>query len=217
MVGGELGDELAVADAGRRGQPALLADSAADVLGDRPRAAEAVPVLGDVEIGLVEAQRLDQIGIVGEDRADLPADLAIDVEPRLDEDQVGTRPLGRDRRHRRPHAERARLVARRRDYPAMPAADRHRLAPQRRIVALFDRRVEGVHVDMDDLAGRAFRLGQSRISVLHCASSRLGRVSRPRRVIISAVLPKVAQKCACRRDFATLATVRSLPMRDQSA
>ena len=34
----------------------------------------------------------------------------------------------------------------------MPAADRHRLALQRRIVALLDRRVEGIHVDMDDLA-----------------------------------------------------------------
>jgi hypothetical protein len=34
----------------------------------------------------------------------------------------------------------------------MAAADRHRLAPERRVVALLDRRVEGVHVDMDDLA-----------------------------------------------------------------
>ena len=33
----------------------------------------------------------------------------------------------------------------------MPAADRDRLAAQRRIVALFDRRVKGIHVDMDDL------------------------------------------------------------------
>jgi hypothetical protein len=31
-------------------------------------------------------------------------------------------------------------------------ADRDRLPAKRRIVALFDRRVEGVHVDMDDLA-----------------------------------------------------------------
>ena len=73
LVGRELGDELAVADAGRRGEPGLRADPAADVLGDRPRAAEAEPVLGDVEIGFVEAQRLDQVGVVGEDRADLVA------------------------------------------------------------------------------------------------------------------------------------------------
>ena len=73
MVGGELGDELAVGDAGRGGELALLADAAADVLGDRAGAAEAVPVLGHVEIGFVEAERLDQVGIVEEDRADLLA------------------------------------------------------------------------------------------------------------------------------------------------
>ena len=71
MVGGELGDELAIADAGRGGELALLADPPADVLGDGAGAAEAVPVFGHVEIGFVEAQRLDQVGIVAEDRADL--------------------------------------------------------------------------------------------------------------------------------------------------
>ena len=39
LVGRELGDELAIADAGRRGEPGLLVDPAADVLGD----ARAVP------------------------------------------------------------------------------------------------------------------------------------------------------------------------------
>ena len=37
----------------------------------------AAAVLADVEIGLVEAQRLDQVGIIGEDRADLLADTAL--------------------------------------------------------------------------------------------------------------------------------------------
>ncbi len=88
MIGGELGDELAVGDAGRGGELALLANAAADVLGDRARAAEPAAVLGDVEIGFVEAQRFDQVGVIGEDRADLLADGAIDVEARLDEDQA---------------------------------------------------------------------------------------------------------------------------------
>ena len=115
-------------------------------------------ILGDVEIGLVEAQRLDQRRIVGEDRADLLRDGAIDLEARLDEDQVGAAPLGGDRGHGRAHAEVARLVARRRDDAAMAAADRERLAAQSRIVALLHGRIEGVHVDMDDLAdaGRRF-------------------------------------------------------------
>jgi hypothetical protein len=33
-------------------------------------------------------------------------------------------------------------------------ADRNRPPAKRRIVALFDRRIEGVHVDVDDLAHR---------------------------------------------------------------
>ena len=50
------------------------------------------------------------------------------------------------------HAERARLVARGGDdaAPVGASADRDRLPAQRRIVALLDRRVEGVHVDVHD-------------------------------------------------------------------
>jgi hypothetical protein len=33
-----------------------------------------VAVLADVEIGFVEAERFDEVGIVGEDGPDLPAD-----------------------------------------------------------------------------------------------------------------------------------------------
>ena len=52
------------------------------------------------------------------------------------------------------HAEPARLVACGRDDAAAigPAADGDRLAAQRRIVALFNRRVERVHVDVEDAA-----------------------------------------------------------------
>ncbi len=46
----------------------------------------------------------------------------------------------------------ARFVARGGHDPALVriAADRDRPAAQRRVVALFDRRVERVHVDVDD-------------------------------------------------------------------
>ena len=51
------------------------------------------------------------------------------------------------------HAELARLVRRRADDAALARpADDHRLALQRRVVALLDRRVERVHVDVEDLA-----------------------------------------------------------------
>jgi hypothetical protein len=41
----------------------------------------------------------------------------------------------------------------------MLPADGDWLPPEGRIVALFDRRIEGVHVDMDDLSERAVGIG----------------------------------------------------------
>jgi hypothetical protein len=41
----------------------------------------------------------------------------------------------------------------------MPAADRDRTPSKLRIVALLDRRVESVHVDMDDLANGTVGVG----------------------------------------------------------
>src|SRR3546814_5482079 len=67
--------------------------------------------LGDVEIRFVERQRLDQHGVIGEDRANLLRDRAIDLEARLDEHEIGAAPERGDRGHRRPHAEHARFVA----------------------------------------------------------------------------------------------------------
>jgi hypothetical protein len=40
-----------------------------------------------------------------------------------------------------------------------PATDNHRFAPQLRTVALLDRRIEGVHVRMDDRHGLGFHDG----------------------------------------------------------
>ncbi len=51
------------------------------------------------------------------------------------------------------HTELSRFIGGcRHDTAFARAADRHRLAAQFRIVALFDRRVKGIHIDMDDLA-----------------------------------------------------------------
>ena len=152
MVRGELGDELAIRHPGRGGQPGFGADAGADLLGDGARAAQAMAVLADVEIGLVEAQRLDQVGVIGKDGADLVADRLVGVEARLDEDEVGAAPPRGDRRHRGPHPEHPRFVTRRGNHPAMPAADRDRAPAQRRVVALFDAGVKRIHVDVDDLA-----------------------------------------------------------------
>ena len=53
--------------------------------------------------------------------------------------------------------KRSRLVARRSNDAAFGrVTNRHRLTLEGRIIALLDRRIERVHVDMDDLAHSSF-------------------------------------------------------------
>jgi hypothetical protein len=117
------------------------------------RAADAELVLGHVEIGFVETERFDQVGVVAEDRANLLADLAIDVEAALAEHQVGAQPLGGDAGHRAAHAEPARFVTGGSNHAA-PARSPHGngFSAQLGIVALLDAREKRIHIDMDDLA-----------------------------------------------------------------
>jgi hypothetical protein len=153
VIGRQLGQELVVGDAGRGGEAGLGEDAGADLAGDVGGERHVLEVGRDVEIGLVERQRLDQRRVLQEDRADLARHLLVDVEARLDEHQLRAEPLGGRRRHGRAHAELARLVACRHHHAALAAAaDRDRLAAQRRVVALLHRRIERIHVEMDDLA-----------------------------------------------------------------
>jgi hypothetical protein len=55
----------------------------------------------------------------------------------------------------------------------MAAADRYGFALEFRIVALFDRRVKGIHVDMDDLADRAVSVGHGAVFLSYSARSSL--------------------------------------------
>ena len=111
-------------------------------------------VVGDVEIGLVERQRLDQRRHLTIDREDLRRHRTVLLEFGPDDDQMGTQAHGVRHRHGRPNAELARLVAGRRDdAPAgRRSAHHHRLAPKRRVVALFHGCVEGIHVHMQNPA-----------------------------------------------------------------
>ena len=120
-------------------------------------------VLGHVEVGLVERERLDPRRDRAEDLEDRLRRGAILLEVGPDDRQVRAEPDGARHRHRRAHAERPRLVAGRGDHAAAggAAADGDRLAAQRGIVALLDRRVEGVHVDVEDAAGHLKSEGRS--------------------------------------------------------
>ena len=154
LVGGELGQELVVGHACRGGEAGLLADPRPDRLGDVGGERNTPQVLGDVEVGLVERERLDHRRVLGEDGADLLRHGLVDLEARLDEDEIRALAPRRHGRHRRAHPEDAGLVARCRHHATLAgAADGHGLAAQGRIVALLHRGEEGVHVDVDDLAG----------------------------------------------------------------
>ena len=58
------------------------------------RQADPFQVFGDVEIGFVERQGLDDGRVFSEDFADLQRDCFVSVKTRLDKDQVGAFSLG---------------------------------------------------------------------------------------------------------------------------
>jgi hypothetical protein len=162
VIRGEFGEKLVVGDAGRSRQLGFGPDPCPDFFGDLCRRDDALEVFGDIEIRLVERQWLDDRRVFGENLPDLQRDRLVSVEPRRNEDQIRAFPLGCDRRHRRMHAELARFIAcGRNDTAFARSADRDRLPAQFRIVALFDRCVERIHVYMNDFArparpGRGF-------------------------------------------------------------
>jgi hypothetical protein len=138
-----------------------LVDLRADRECDVPCQRNPLKIFRDVEIGLVQRQRFDDGRVLGEDLPDLLRDGLIDLETRLHEDQVRALPLRGHRRHGRSDAELSCFIAcRRHDAALAGSADGDRLATEIRIVPLLHGCVEGVHVDVDDLAltGRGPRL-----------------------------------------------------------
>ena len=101
----------------------------------------------DVEEGLVDGERLDERRGVVEHREHRPAGGGVGVHPGRHDDRVGAQRPRLTAAHGAPHAAGPGLVARGHDDPA---ADDHRLAPQRGVVALLDRREERVEVGVED-------------------------------------------------------------------
>ncbi len=153
-VAGDLGEKLVGRDPGGHRDIELLPHPPADIAGDQGGAAIEQLALGDIQVGFVEGQRLDQLGVVLEDPVDLPRHLLVDLEARLDEHQVGTELLRLMGGHGRPHPKGPGFVVAGGDHPAAirGPAYRQRLAAQARIVTHLDGRIEAVTVDMDDLA-----------------------------------------------------------------
>ena len=106
---------------------------------------------GQIEKGLVDRQRLDERRQALHPLANLAADARVFGHVRLDDDRLRTQRKRPCRRHRRADAEGAGDVAAGGDDAAAPAAaDDDRLVGEGRVVALLDRGVEGVAVDMGD-------------------------------------------------------------------
>ena len=153
MIGCQLGEELVVRNAGRCGQAGFLPDAGFDLLRDRGGGPAIFQRGGHVQIGFVQRQWLDDRGVTGENRLDLPGHRFVDVEARRHEDQFRAFPARRDRCHGGVNPVAARLVACRRNDAAFPrTADGQWKAEQGGIIALLDGRVERIHVDMDDAA-----------------------------------------------------------------
>ena len=151
-AGRDLRQELVRRDARRRRETRRLANRGLQPLRHVDPERLAPGVLGDVEIRLVERERLDERRDLAKDREHLLGDRSVLREVRR------ARSSGRDRGGRRgssasPIGRRAgapRSWRRRPRRATRATADRHRPAAQLRPIALLDRRVERVHVDVDD-------------------------------------------------------------------
>ena len=105
-------------------RPGLGADALLQPAGDRRRQRLVPRVLGDVEVGLVERERLDERRHLAEDREHRGRRRLVAREVGRHDDERRAQPDGPGHRHRRADAEGARLVARRGHHAAADRAGR---------------------------------------------------------------------------------------------
>ena len=151
----DLREELVRRDAGRRGQAGRLANPRLDAPARRSSPSGSPHAFSVTSRYASSSDSASTSGVTdAEDREHLLRHRAVLLEIRADDREVRAEADRARHRNRRAHAELARLVAGGRDHAARlrRAADRHRLAAQLRPIALLDRRVERVHVDVDDAA-----------------------------------------------------------------
>ncbi len=169
-VGRDLGEELVVAEAHRDGNAHLLLDLAGEA-GEHFGRAGAVEGrgAGEIEKGFVDRERFNQRRHAVHQGADLAADADIFGHVGRHDHRVGAELAGGEHRHGGAHAGLAGDVAAGGDDAALAAPDDQRLVAQGRVVALFDRGVERVAIDVRDGQG-----------------AQLGMVDEPRRAAIGA-------------------------------
>ena len=175
---------------------------------------------GQIEEGLVDRQRLDQRRQREHHLADLAADPRIFFHVGPDHSGVRAQPQRLEHRHGRSHPEGAGDVAGRGDDAALAAADDHRLGGKRRIVALLDRGVEGVAIDMGDGERAEFVVAQQARRAAGAAARptaarrRQGSRGRSRGSSRQIALPLAAERAAGPRDLGRIDS-RAVGKRDQ--
>jgi len=153
-VGGEFGEEFIGGDADGGGECGFVADGLFDVAGDGFWGTAELEGAGDVEVGFVDGDGFDDGGEAFEDGVDLLGELAVAREAAGDDDGLGTEAFGDDDGLGGVAAKFAGFVAGGGDDAARAVvADEDGLAAEGGVVELFDGGEEGVHVDVEDVAG----------------------------------------------------------------
>jgi len=133
--------------ADREGKADFVTHAPADRGRDVCRCSEEVDGTGDVEEGLVDRDPLDPGSEIVEDGDDVVAKLLVPPEVTADEDEVSAELAGPPPRHPAADAETPGFVGgREHDAPS----DRDGPVPERRLQQLFDGRVEGIEVGVQD-------------------------------------------------------------------
>lgn len=115
-----------------------------------------VRAVGDIQVGLVQRQGLDQVGVVAKDRLDFLRRLLIGIHARLDDGQVRAELQGMPRRHGGTHPIRPRFVVACSDHAPSICRPTYRqgLLRQARVIAHLNGGVEAITVNVDDFALR---------------------------------------------------------------
>ncbi len=148
-IRGDFRYQFVFGDADRGRQPGLIQYSLLDGHSDLCRCAEQGLARGDVEKSLIERQAFDYGRELAKDGEDLPGYGLVVRHARLDAAELGAASDRFSHWHRRADAEGPRLVAGRCNDTAVgaPAYD-NRLASQPRVIALLDRRIISVHINV---------------------------------------------------------------------
>ena len=126
----------------------------ANILGDARGTARIPLAVAYIQVGFVQRQRLDQLCVVAENAVNFPRGLTVGFKARLYDQQIGAQLQRMPRRHGRAYPIGTRFIIAGGNYPTMIGRAPHRHGPpgQARVVTHFDRGVEAIAVDVDDLA-----------------------------------------------------------------